>query len=183
MRLSVTIGAVVCGTFQGTLSAQFDTVVVSYSDRSGAHMADTMIVQEFRPSTILIGTTVLPASDKNMDSRWQYGYALSEMHLTPCRTSEEDPGANEVMAISSTDSSFTIELKIASNCCHAFLGEIEIVDDTLLNLVYHPYGSFCSCMCCFGLTYDITRFPDEEYHPLAAVMINGDRRTLKRLRS
>ncbi len=73
------------------------------------------------------------------------------------------------------DSTLVVSANIYANCSHKFLGEIEIVEENTLNLVYHGYGGYASCGCCFGLTYTINIFRDDDkrYTKVKYVTIGG----------
>jgi hypothetical protein len=130
----------------------------------------------------LKGTTVLNGSDKNWKIRWEQGLWLRDIHASPCQGSEErmpKPKINSI--VFSGDTAVSVDATINSNCCHAFLGELEVVEDSILSLTYIGYGSQCACDCCFGLTYVIDIDRSEDYSPdkLMYVMVNGMRETLK----
>lgn len=59
-----------------------------------------------------------------------------------------------ILYLINIDSNIIIfNLSILSNCCHSFLGEAEIKNNTL-NLIYTEYGEeFCGCLCCFTIEY------------------------------
>lgn len=128
-------------------------------------------------SHVLRGTTVLAGSDKNLNSRWVYGLSLVELSSTDCMGAmSEHPTPTEITAVNQlNDSTISISANIYANCGQDFLGEIEIVSENTLNLVYHGYGDFASCNCCFGLTYTID-LPDRKEHDfrkIKFVTING----------
>ena len=72
-----------------------------------------------------------------------------------------------------------IDITINANCCADFLGEIEVTKNNVLNLIYHSYGGYCSCGCCFGLTYQLflAREEDYDFNKIKSVMINGIKET------
>ncbi len=132
-------------------------------------------------SHVLRGTTVLTGSDKNLNSRWVHGLSLVEISSTECKgIMSENPTSTEFTSINfPDDSTILISANIYANCGQDFLGEIEVVSDNTLNLVYHGYGNFASCNCCFGLTYKID-MPDRkeyDYSKIKFVTINGIAKT------
>lgn len=130
----------------------------------------------------LKGTTVLYASDKNWKIRWEQGLWLRDLHSSPCQGSEEHMTKPKINSIQfSGDTAVSVDATINANCCHSFLGELEVVEDSILNLTYIGYGGHCACDCCFGLTYEIDIDRTEDYSPdkLIYVMVNGMRSTLK----
>ena len=67
-----------------------------------------------------------------------------------------------------------IDVAISANCCYNFLGEAEIIGGDTLNLIYHSYGGFCSCNCCYTLRYTF-RVQEWENLELKFVTVNGDK--------
>ena len=129
----------------------------------------------------LLGTTVLTASNNNMNSRWLHGIFLQKILKSECLNSGSEkiaPTKINLVEIKN-DSTLVIDININANCCHDFLGEIEITKDNVLNLIYHGYGSYCSCNCCFGLTYQMFLVKEEDYdfNKIKSVMINGIKET------
>ena len=61
---------------------------------------------------------------------------------------------------------------------------MQIVNDSIVNLIQYGYGAtYCACICCFGLTYEFSLMREfSEFDRLKKVMINGDERTLKKLK-
>ena len=129
----------------------------------------------------LNGTTVLDASETNMESRWVHGLALVGLTSSEClQPQSETPAPTEITSVKQTnDSTLVITANINANCGYSFLGEIEIVSGNTINLIYHGYGGYASCYCCFGLTYTIEIFRDEDYKfdKLKYVTINGYAKT------
>lgn len=164
-----------------------DTVFISKQVNWGEsdkkiYETDTVIFPSPMARHILVGTTVLTNSSKNEKAK-NYGYSLRTITSSSCK--KDKPGAipeyiQEVSDVIKSDSIWTVNLKITSNCCYSFLGDIEVVEDTVLNLIYHGYGSYCFCTCCFGLQYEMWRTSLVNKKDLEYFMINGDRKTLKR---
>lgn len=134
--------------------------------------------ETFRDEYTLKGTTVLTGSDRNALSDYVYGYRLSEITSSECQSSgRSEEIKEEILNISKTDSSYIISVNIRGNCAHAFLGEIEIVKDSIINLIAHGYGGNSTCACCFGLTYTIS-FDETASKNVNYVTINGARNTM-----
>jgi len=111
----------------------------------------------FRDEYTLKGTTILTGSDRNALSEYVHGYRLSNITSSECQSGgRSEEIKEEVLGISQTDSSYSISINIRGNCAHAFLGEIEIMNDSIINLISHGYGGNSTCSCCFGLTYKIS---------------------------
>ena len=67
-----------------------------------------------------------------------------------------------------------VKFSAPSNCGYSFLGEIEIVDDTL-NLIYQGYGTNCFGNCLFSFQYEIQKdISNENILNLKYFMINGN---------
>jgi hypothetical protein len=129
----------------------------------------------------LIGTTVLTASEKNMESRWLHGLFLEKLQKSECLNSGSEktvPTKINFIEIKN-DTTMVIDITINANCCADFLGEIEVTKDNVLNLISHSYGGYCSCGCCFGLTYQLflAREEDYDFNKIKSVMINGIKET------
>jgi hypothetical protein len=70
-----------------------------------------------------------------------------------------------------------IKFNAPSNCGYSFLGEIEIVNDTL-NLIYQGYGTNCFGNCLFAFEYEIQKdITNENILDVKYVMINGNQAT------
>ena len=92
--------------------------------------------ETFRDEYTLKGTTVLIGSDRIALSDYVYGYRLSEITSSECQSSgRSEEIKEEILNIYKTDSSYIISVNIRGNCAHAFLGEIEIVKDSIINLI------------------------------------------------
>ena len=127
----------------------------------------------------LSGTTILP-STINQQIAKGYGLYLKSVKITECDNESEPTGIEEVNEIIETDSTLIIKTKINGNCCHDFLCDINIINDNTINLIHHGYGeSYCSCNCCFGLTYEFSTMRIDNYEKIKLVMINGKKNTLK----
>lgn len=85
------------------------------------------------------------------------GYILTSTNIKPCKNSGsgvEDPNDDKKLnRITFAEDSFSIHFSIVENCCSEFLCEAEIIDESTLNIIYHPFGKHCSCNCKFELEY------------------------------
>ncbi len=134
--------------------------------------------ENFRDDYTLKGTTVLTGSDKNALSEYVHGYRLSNITSSECQNGgRSEESKEEILNISKTDSSYNFSINIIGNCAHAFLGEIEIMNDTIMNLISHGYGGNSTCACCFGLTYTIS-FDQTASKNVKYVMINSIKNTM-----
>lgn len=165
-----------------TIFAQLDTVFIrgnvgKYD--SLYYATDTVIFPSVMQRHILAGTTVLPWTHNQQHAKG-YGLWFAGVSKSDCKEDRNDfPVPDRINSVVATDSSLTIDINITDNCCYDFLCDISVDSTGTLNLIYYGYGTYCACDCCFGLTYNIAVLKFEDYDEVKAVMINGDRRTLK----
>lgn len=167
---------------------QADTVFIRYDknqfgEEKIEYNTDTIIFETPTARAILHGTTVLPWTGNQQNAKG-YGLYLDKVEITPCQQGERPKEQEEVISVSQTDTTLTIQLNILGNCCHSFLCDIQIENDSIVNLIQYGYGAtYCACICCFGLTYEFSLLREySEFDKLKKVMINGDERTLKQLK-
>lgn len=102
---------------------------------------------------MLIGITVLRGSEKNVGASIHHGLYLHEIKSSDCMSSGEHLPDTEIRSIQYIkDSVLIIDIVTTANCSNHFLGEIEVLEDSLINVSYHTYGGYAMCNCCFGLT-------------------------------
>lgn len=167
---------------------QADTVFIKYNkdkyEEQPNYKVDTVIFATPNARKILYGTTVLPWS-YNQQVAKGYGLYLDSVSMTPCKQElGYIPDMNsQVMTVKHDKDNLTIEIKYWGNCCHSFLCDIEVKDENVINLIIHGYGAtYCSCDCCFGLTYNLTRMDVDTFDSLKFITINGDNKTMKPLK-
>lgn len=168
-----------------------DTIFIKHdSDWTGEklrYVTDTIIFKSGMRRNILVGTTVLSGTGNQYNAYWSYGLSLKKVAKTDCQKSAEEYEGqggkthNQINSITATDSSLSIDITFFDNCCYDFLCDVAIVDETILNLVYTGYGTHCDCDCCYGLIYQLSKEKNNNYKKLKQVMINGNRKTLKKL--
>ena len=116
-----------------------------------------------------------------------HGYVFEKFDILSCGSGEELDGINKISEVQQSDSTLIFRICIENNCCKSYLAEIEITEDSILNMIYHDYGYICMCNCNFCLDYKISYSPYEVRKmskwkqsdaALKYAMINGDRRTL-----
>lgn len=158
---------------------QADTVFIKYKKDELEEMlnytTDTIIFDTQNTRQILYGTTVLPWT-YNQQVAKGYGLYLDSISMVPCEQGlgKMSDMKNQVLSVSQEMDSLTIELKYWGNCCHSFLCDIEVKNDTIVNLIIHGYGAtYCSCDCCYGLIYHLTTMKFDEFDKLKYVTING----------
>lgn len=136
-----------------------------------------IVEKDVRPA--LKGTTKLPWT-QNQQIAKGYGFFLDTIRIRECDQTKAPPKHEEITSIKEDNSKLIIESNIIGNCCHEFLCDIEVINGRTLNLIHYGYGNtYCSCTCCFGLTYEITIMPYEQYEKVENVMLNGNKITLK----
>jgi len=187
MRAFITIVGLLL-TFTNSVFGQADTVFIRYDknqfgEEKIEYKMDTIIFETPTARAILHGTTVLPWTGNQQNAKG-YGLYLDKVEIAPCQKGERPKEQEEVIAVSQSDITMTIQLNILGNCCHSFLCDIKVINDSTINLIQYGYGAtYCACICCFGLTYNFSLMREySEFDKLKNVIINGDERTLKRLK-
>lgn len=151
------------------------------------YVTDTLIFKSGMGRNILIGTSILSSSKNQFSAKWEYGLYFSKVTKTDCEKSAEqylEEGGiiqNKINSIITSDSALIIDINIFDNCCYDFLCDISIVDGSTINLISNGYGTHCDCDCCYGLTYYLTKLKSPDYKKMKSVMINGDRKTMKKI--
>ncbi len=127
---------------------------------------------------ILKGTTVLPWTDNYRHALYQYGYVLVSLTSSDCAYSGDgiDTMSDQVISSTYNDSTLQVSIRKIANCTDQFLGEIEILGDSVINLITHGYGGHSTCICCFTLVYTIETEGINSH--LRYLSIDGDKRTL-----
>lgn len=169
-----------------------DTVFIRQSDPyadSILYKTDTVIFLSAAKSKILYGTTILPWTDNQQVAK-SYGLFFNNIKFSECQenieqiTEDEEylDQTNSILTVTKNDTLLTVEIKIIANCCHSFLCDISVENDSILNLIYYGYGVSCSCDCCYGLIYQIKNeryFEDNK--KIKYVMIKDDKKTIKKI--
>ena len=154
-----------------------DTVFIKYQDQDN----DTLYIEggvDPNMKQVLVGTTVLPYSKKNISLIWE-GIELAD--LTLFKNCNEHPKNFKLYPIFNAiqkDSNFlVVDVSIVDNCCYNFLGEASIENDTL-HLIYNGYGNYCACSCCFRLEYTFKKLDDYPSKKIKYVSIENRERTI-----
>jgi hypothetical protein len=159
---------------------QQDTIIIIYpQDPIYLHKTgnDTLIIDTPTEGNVLFGTTIIPTTS-NQVGLYGAGLWLDNLTESPCNSSKEPSGIDKILGLTMNDSILSISMEITSNCCHKFLGDAELVDNSILNLIYIGYGGNCACYCCFGLDYTFRREHTDPDIVITHVMINGDRTSI-----
>jgi hypothetical protein len=168
-----------------------DTVFMRYNQNTYykdpiSYTTDTLIFDNSseRERSILIGTTVLPWTSGQINAK-NFGIDnLKSITLAPCSDDLEAYTMNdEIISVIETEKELIVSIKISANCCHSFLGDVDVYDENTINLITHGYGSWCGCMCCFGLTFHFDTMQEMEgYSQLEYIIINGQEGTRRKIR-
>jgi hypothetical protein len=167
---------------------EYDTIViqrfgVDQYTGNNFNESDTFHSKTPMGTEILIGTTKLTWTSNQQVAKG-YGIFFDHVTLTPCNENEpiEEFKEDYIEKIEITDSTWICHLKIIGNCCHEFLCDISIENDNTLNFIHYGYGpTYCSCSCCFGLTYHLTIEDYSGLDNVKYVIINSDKNTLKKI--
>ena len=167
------------------LAQSQDTVFIRQDhnfDDALIYSTDTIIFESGMTKQILIGTTVLPGTHNQIAAR-ENGLYLKKVTKSNCqRDAYEEMNPDKINAVISTDSTLTVDINITDNCCYEFLCDISVDSTATLNLIYYGYGTYCSCECCFGLTFHFEKEKSPDYSDIKAVIINGNRNTFKQIK-
>lgn len=162
------------------LYGQQDTVfITSNSDWTGDtlnYKTDTVIFPSAVIRNMLIGTTVLATTYGQQVAKGS-GIWFTKVTKSECRNGGEELAweADRIASIVNTDTSLVVTISIVENCCYDFLCDISVDSTETLNLIFQGYGAYCACNCGFLLTYEFIKTQS----PVQAVMIGGDRKTIK----
>jgi len=178
--ITILLAIFLCWTVALTQSP--DTVFIRLDhnfDDTLIYATDTIVFESGMRKQILIGTTILPGTHNQMDANGS-GLYFQKVTKSDCHgDSYEKRSPDKINTIINTDSTLTVDINITDNCCYEFLCDISVDSSRTLNLIYYGYGTYCSCNCCFGLTFHLTKEKSPEYSDIKAVMINSNRKTIK----
>lgn len=99
-------------------------------------------------------TKVNDTSSLNKNSKL-LGYTLVSINASPCTDKFNFEREDTLVQEEIKNDTLEIEIAITGTCCSSFLGEIEIKQDTILNIIYREYDPMCNCICGYHLTYCI----------------------------
>ncbi len=173
--------------------AQTDTTFIrydrNYEDDSLIYSTDTLIAHtELERQPVLYKTMVVPETINTMSAR-VFGLFLTDVSKSSCNRKgdgQTNRSKDKVTSIAKTDSSWVFNLEIYANCCHEFLCEISVENDSTINFIYRGYGSaYCACNCNYMLTYNVEfidyDFMKEEVAKIKYTMLNGDDATIREI--
>jgi hypothetical protein len=146
-----------------------------------------LVVDQDTFEPILKGNTILYGSSKIGHCN-VLGYSLTGFKSEGCNGSNKYEGKEAFSDINGKDNSLLITIMVNGNCGHHFLGEMEAVEDSILNIICHGYGELERCDCIFCLNYTINYSPgrvkmasERSNFNLKYAMINGNRKTLRNI--
>jgi len=156
-----------------------DTIFVVFAPSNDQSMidarVDTHLVNSISDKDIIYGTAKLPGSI-GQHMAFANGLPLKKVVGSDCgsigNSTEKEPS---LISAKRNEKQLILSIQVTSNCCYNFLGDVAVNNNgTNLDLKYIPYGSsYCSCSCCFGLTY-IFDVNDEVFTGnIKTVSING----------
>jgi hypothetical protein len=167
--------------FIGTslMAQQDDTLFVRYDSHSTdsvEYITDTLFRKTSFGPHFLFETEWITNTRDQLDAR---GFGLLPSTVeSECIDKGIEAGENKIITLIKTDSSIVANYKVATNCCFAFLCDMEIIDSTILNLKYIDYGTLCGCTCYHHLLFEIDlEFLRDEYEinfgKLKFITLNG----------
>ncbi len=184
MKITPTIISFVFIIICGSLKAQHDdTLFVRYDSHNSdsiEYTVDTLFRETSFGPHFLFETAWITNTRNQMRS---LGYGLHARRVeSECVDKGIESGENKIISIKKTDTSIIAKYKIATNCCYAFLCDMEVIDSNTLNLKYIDYGSICGCTCYHELVFEIgLDFLDDEYEKnyrnVRFLTLNGDLKT------
>jgi hypothetical protein len=158
-----------------------DTIFIKKVVHTENEEIDTIIIKggisPVQPQ-ILIGTTFLPNTNKTIELLNKGLSPISLELLKECDNSINKKSFKDYpkfINIENNEDTLTIDVSVIAYCCHNFLGEAELKNDTL-NLLYISYGGYCSCSCCFTLRYKFDTTMEKYYQTIKYVTINGSKK-------
>lgn len=165
-----------------------DTVFLRYnrSDYGLKYGVDTVVFESAMRRHVLTGTTVVPWTSGQIGAV-EYGVTFNSVAKSACSVDEETGFSpwfqDHILSIQFTGNTLIVSMNVWGDCCHDFLCDVAVEKGGKLNLMHTGYGGNCACGgCCFGLTYKLTVESGKDIPALKAVMINGNRKTLKPLK-
>lgn len=165
-----------------------DTVFIKHTNDWSSdtlkYTTDTVIFESGMMRHILTGTTILP-STYNQEVTKGYGLFFNKNTKSNCQTElglEEKISPDKITSIQTTDTTLIVEININTNCCYSFLCDVSVENDSILNLIYIGYGTYCFCDCCYGLTYSFSKEKWFDKKKIHSIMIKNEPKTIKHIK-
>lgn len=166
--------------------SQYDTVFIKQSDSRSydklIYSTDTILFSSSMTRNIITGTTILPWTHNQQNAKG-YGIYFETVTKTECKNSGKEVyfSNDKINSIINTDSTILVDITIYDNCCYDFICDISVDSLGVLNLIYHGYGTYCACNCCFGLVFSLKKTDHMENMDIHSIRLNGDNKTLKKI--
>ena len=160
-----------------------DTMYVKYHDpfSDSLYYKEDTILSTSRLNVFLAGTDILPITGNQLDAR-RFNIFLDDLTSYDC-IDHTEVFDNKIVSVLKKGDKIIVTIKVQSNCCYQFLGDIGVYNDSTLNLIYIDYGDkHCACNCIYDLTYSLStnQYNEEGIIDLKAFVINNDFSTLKK---
>ena len=154
-------------------SQNTDSVFVTYKGST-----DTLIkTTSFEPN-ILFETSWLRNSKNIMKSR---AWGISTKSVSnKCTQERSERALNSLQFFNVTDTTFDVQYKVIENCCHSFICDVEVSNDSTINFIYHNYGNNCGCNCLhelnFSLGYNfmLDKERQDSFDKIKFITLNGE---------
>ena len=159
-----------------SIFAQQDTVFIKQSMDWTAdtlqYKTDTVLFESGLARNFLIGTTVLSGTHNQIAAQG-YGLYLNKVSKTDCQNHGEEVyhSKDRINTVELTDTTLTVDITVFDNCCYDFLCDATMDEMGNLSLIYHGYGNYCFCDCCFGLVFHFIREMNSEALPVKSVQL------------
>lgn len=134
---------------------------------------------------VLLGNTIIGGSSKNEYCNYR-GVEFQKFAIMACGTGDYTEEPHVFSDISIHDSILNVRITANFNCCKDVLADLELIDDSTLNLIYIDFGESCVCECNFCMDYQLRFSPSRInrlhtryiYHAkIKYLMINHDPKT------
>jgi hypothetical protein len=171
---------------------QQDTVTIQYGELEG-NRTETILANNPYEEILLHGSMILPGTPGQFDAQ-EHGLYLKSLFFDA--DTMDDPGGGEPRIDTAYlhDSTLFIRATITVGGCQQCLFDMGVENDTVINMLYYPYGPTYSCASSksYYVTYQINLYDEstgeadvEEIKALKKikwVMLAGDKQQAKNIR-
>lgn len=126
-------------------------------------------MQILRDKTEAKNPSIVSDTSKLNQESAKKGYNLFDIEPSPCSSEATYENLQRISRKTFQDGTLEIEATITANCGASFICEIQVPNDTTLNLLFTEYGDEYFCHCCFQLTYCI----EADLNGFTTFLING----------
>ena len=159
--------------------SQNDTVFIKANQNpfseNAEYKIDTVIFRFPSSRNVLIGNAILTQTFNQQIAKG-FGFFLEDFKVKNCHQNEK-PQPSKIIGIEKEKGEWRIKALVYTNCCQDFLADISIEDDNTLNLIFHNYGTYCSCSCPFEITYKLRVMEFDRLKKIEFLEINGEAKT------